>query len=76
MGSLRRNSTRRYRSAVVWPEWTDEVRVELGPDPADAAWWASQNTDWHSDNSPSDILYDLLADEAAAQDRIERGLSL
>jgi hypothetical protein len=78
VGNLRRKSTRRrYESAAEWPAWTDEVRIELGPDPEDAQWVAEHlNDDWDSDSLPPDDLLDLLADEAEALDRLERGFFL
>lgn len=29
--------------AEAWGGWTDRVRVALGPDPADAQWWAENS---------------------------------
>ena len=61
MASVPRKSS--YRSAAHWPAWTDEVRYELGPDPADAQWVAENlNTDWHSQEPVPDALLHLLAD--------------
>jgi hypothetical protein len=77
VANLRRKSTRRYESAAEWPEWTDEVRYEPGPDPEDAQWAAeNHNDDWHADSLPPDEILDILASEAEALDRLERGFFL
>jgi hypothetical protein len=68
MSSVRREST---QPAAEWPSWTDEDRYELGPDPDDIRWAAENLSD--DEPVPDDVL-DLLADEAAALDRLERGL--
>jgi hypothetical protein len=78
MPSVPRPSTRRcYASVAEWPSWTDEIRLELGPDPEDARWAAENFNDGFDFDGPvPDEVLDLLADEAAAQDRIDRGFSL
>ncbi len=50
-------------TAAGWPEWTDEVRIGLGPAPdgplseADRAFWAAQNAEYHVDEpSPAELL--------------------
>jgi hypothetical protein len=71
----RKSNTRRYNSAAEWPSWTDEIR--FAPTDADAA-WAGENlgtNDQTDDPIPDDVL-DLLADEAEALSRIERGHAL
>jgi hypothetical protein len=71
----RKSNTRRYNSAAEWPSWTDEIR--FAPTDADAAFAAENlNTDWHTEDPIPDEVLDLLADEAEAQSRIERGHAL
>ncbi len=53
----------------------------VGPDPADARWWAENgNQDWHDqddddqdDAERPDPDYDAMADDAAALSRLEMG---
>jgi hypothetical protein len=62
-----------YKSAADWPSTPeiDGVTWGIGPDPDDILWAAENLND--NDSVPDDIL-DLLADEARALDRLERGL--
>ncbi|MEW4570111.1 hypothetical protein AB1L88_19775 [Tautonia sp. JC769] len=69
MSSVRRNSTRRYQSAVEWPAWTDELRFtitdETHPSPEDRAWAAANlNGEDHHTGDPTPI--ELLDDRDAA----------
>ena len=64
-------------AAQDWPDWTDAWTWELGPPTeADAVWWSEQNDTWDADDEPPDAYWDQLAQEAEAQDRIDRGLLL
>ncbi len=78
MAILRASNSPVQRPAASWPDWTDADTWELGPDPSDAdrAWWAEQNTDAHTDDPTPDEVYDAQAEEAAALDRLERGICL
>jgi hypothetical protein len=82
VSSVRRTSTpRAYHSAAEWPAWTDEVRFELGPDPADAQWAAENLNDTYDFDGPiPDDVLDLLADEAAfaarCQDLLDQGFCM
>jgi hypothetical protein len=74
MGDLRdpESSDHLNTPAESWPDWTDEYRWELGPEPseADAQWAAEQLND---DEPMPDDAIDRLAGEVEAQDRIENG---
>ena len=61
-------------SAAEWPSWTDEVRFV--PTDADAAWAAEHLNEDDGETADDDPLWETLADEAMAQDRLERGLCL
>ena len=72
-------------AALDWPESPDIDRFtwEVGPDPADDAWHAAQNPDWHTtEPTPDEALdgpepdWDALAEESAALDRLCRGCLL
>jgi hypothetical protein len=73
MSSVRHESTRCHKSAADWPSTPeiDGITWETGPDPDDLLWAAENLND---DEFVPDEVLDLLADEAAALDRLERGL--
>jgi hypothetical protein len=60
------------------PETTDTEGYtwDSGPAPNDAQWWADQNESWDSDEPVPDEDYDRRAEEAEAQDLLERGCLL
>ena len=78
---VRARSTR--PAAQGWPSTpeVDGFTWELGPDPADAQFWAEQNPDHHTtEETPAEALgdgpdpdWDALAEESAARDSYERG---
>jgi hypothetical protein len=70
----------RFASAADWPPWTDADTWELGPDPSDEdRRWAADHLngdDCQTDEpTPLEVL-ELAADEAEAQDRLDRGIPL
>ena len=75
MGNLRAGST--PRPAEEWPDWVDDDRWGLGPDPDDAEWWAGQNPEGYDEDGPDpdDPIWDEWAQESATRDMLERGLS-
>jgi hypothetical protein len=71
----RKSNSRRFATAAEWPSWTDEFRFV--PTDADASWVAENlGTDDQTDDPIPDDVLDLLADEAKALSRIERGHAL
>lgn len=77
MSKLPKRSRPRYQSAAEGPstpEIDDPAPDVEPPTKADADWAASNmNEDWHDDKVPDEV-WDALADEAEARDRLERGL--
>jgi hypothetical protein len=84
MGSVHRKSKHRtHLEPIDWPDWTDEVRWELGPDPDDAGPYeqpTEQDREWAAANLnddgclfPDDDVIEQMSREAEAQARLERG---
>ena len=68
---------RRPEPATTWPAWTDADIWMLGPDPDDAAWAAMNlGDDGHCDEPVPDEVIDREADEALAQDQLDRGIRM
>jgi len=65
----RKSRSTRYESAESWPSWTDEARYV--PTEQEERWAAENLNDGAGD--ATDEYFDLLADEAAHRDRLERG---
>jgi hypothetical protein len=74
----RRKETGGYRSAAEWPEWTDYVRVGIGPayQPTDSdRRWLAEHLGQHDTDEPlPDHVLDAMAAECSASDAMERGL--
>jgi hypothetical protein len=84
MGSVHRKSKhRRHLEPIHWPEWTDQDRWELGPDPDDAGSyeplteadreWAATHLNDQECPFPDDDVIEQMSREVEAQDRLERG---
>jgi hypothetical protein len=66
------------KTTESWPNWTEDFRWELGPDPEESreASELLNGQDYHSqDETPDDIL-EQQAGEAAAQSCLDRGIRL